>query len=375
MRARPRGRRSVRPHCEGLETRALLSSLAVMESRSRLLASAASTQVQLPSFLAQLPQTPTLSASTVPANGDLNPSGVAVIPRGYLVSNDNNSSDLQGTGSTIVFIGRDGTQSLFYQGPQGVGFSSALGVLRKGFVLVGNVPAANGTAATVQPGSLIILNRFGQQVAELSNQTFLNGPWGMTINDQGDRAQVFISNVLSGTVTRLNLEISGGKVQIKSAVQIASGYTTQASPATLELGPSGLAYNPKTHVLYVASTADNAIYAIPNADALTHDVGLGVLVTDDSTHLHGPVGLAFAPNGNLLVSNNDAVNFDATQPSEIDEYTPRGQFVNQLSISNVAGAASGLAVVTTDQGAILATVNDANNTLDIRRVFKPSALD
>jgi hypothetical protein len=49
-------------------------------------------------------------ASTVPSNGDVNPSGVAVVPltRGrlhegsVLVSNFNNQANLQGTGATIV---------------------------------------------------------------------------------------------------------------------------------------------------------------------------------------------------------------------------------------------------------------------------------
>src|SRR5579875_2831002 len=59
--------------------------------------------------------------STVPANGDVNPYGVAVVPRtmgrltaGHvLVSNFNSSANLQGTGTTIVQIAPNGTQSLF----------------------------------------------------------------------------------------------------------------------------------------------------------------------------------------------------------------------------------------------------------------------
>ena len=62
---------------------------------------------------AVLPTTPTQSVSTVPANGDLNPYGVAFVPNGFpkggkirsgdiLVSNFNASSNLQGTGTTIV---------------------------------------------------------------------------------------------------------------------------------------------------------------------------------------------------------------------------------------------------------------------------------
>src|ERR1017187_2765023 len=51
-------------------------------------------------------------ASTVPSNGDVNPYGVAVVPasigklvKGHiLVSNFNNSANLQGTGTTIMDI-------------------------------------------------------------------------------------------------------------------------------------------------------------------------------------------------------------------------------------------------------------------------------
>ena len=62
-----------------------------------------------PSFLSTLHHVSTL-ASTVPGNGDVNPYGVAVIPvstgslvaNNVLVSNFNNSANLQGTGTTIV---------------------------------------------------------------------------------------------------------------------------------------------------------------------------------------------------------------------------------------------------------------------------------
>src|ERR1700728_4180652 len=65
--------------------------------------------------------------STIPANGDLNPYGLAIVPRSLLgttvlqagdmlVSNFNNSDNLQGTGTTIVRVNQQGPLSLFYQG-------------------------------------------------------------------------------------------------------------------------------------------------------------------------------------------------------------------------------------------------------------------
>src|SRR5579859_7063659 len=59
--------------------------------------------------------------STVPGNGDVNPYGVAIVPRtigaleehDILVSNFNDSSNLQGTGSTIDAISPNGKVRLF----------------------------------------------------------------------------------------------------------------------------------------------------------------------------------------------------------------------------------------------------------------------
>src|SRR6202167_1067653 len=67
--------------------------------------------------------TVTLLSTTVPANGDVNPYGVAQIPRShgnliegrFLISNFNNSTNAQGTGTTIVQIAPDGTFSQFAQ--------------------------------------------------------------------------------------------------------------------------------------------------------------------------------------------------------------------------------------------------------------------
>jgi len=35
----------------------------------------------------------------------------------------------------------------------------------------------------------------------LSDSTLLDSPWDLAINDQGSQAQIFVYNVLSGTVT------------------------------------------------------------------------------------------------------------------------------------------------------------------------------
>jgi hypothetical protein len=283
--------------------------------------------------------------STVPANHDQNPYGVAFVPPDYqgggvlqpgdiLVSNFNNGDNLQGTGSTIVRIGPDGQPSLFFQGDPGLGLTTALTVLSNGLVIVGNVPTTDGTFDTIHKGSLLILNSSGTLLTTLTNHDLLDGPWDLAVNDMGNRAQVFVSNVLSGAVTRIDLRTDhNGNPVILDMFQIASGYRHHRNSAALVVGPTGLAYDARTDILYVASTRDNAIYAISNAGATRTDEGTGNLVYQDNVHLHGPLGLVLAPNGDLITANGDGVNADDSQPSELVEFTPQGQFVGQFSVS------------------------------------------
>jgi hypothetical protein len=364
--------RAVRPVVDGLETRELLST--IMASHAEISALRANRTSHVP-VIAQLPTAPSQTVSTVPANGDVNPYGVVFIPHGFagggvlqpgdvLVSNFNNSNNLQGTGTTIVRISPSGQQSLFYQGPPGVGLTTALGVLKRGFVLVGSVPSTDGTSATVGQGSLLVLDKNGKLVANFSNAALLNGPWDLTINDQGDRAQVFVSNVLSGTVSRFDLQLgTNGGFKVVRAVQIASGYTHRGDPMAFEIGPTGLAFDARTDTLYVASTGDNAIYAIHHAGTTHTDLGTGRIIFQDATHLHGPLGMTFAPDGNLIAAQGDAINGDPNQPSELVEFTRTGRFVGQFSISMNQGGAFGVA--TAPLGGRFAAVNDNGNTVTI----------
>jgi len=330
-------------------------------------------------LLPALPTAAQQTVSTVPANGDLNPYGVAFVPQGFqggansqlqagdlLVSNFNDSTNTEGTGSTIVKIGPDGQHSVFFQGPQGLGLTTALGVLKDGFVIVGSLPT-NPTTGNPQQGSLMILNSQGQVVETLTDSALLNGPWDLAINDQGNFAEVFVSNVLSGTITRIDLVIpNGGMPKVLSETQIASGYAHSLSSSVDVIGPTGLVFDAKTDTLFVASTGDNAIYAISNAAFTERDHGKGRLIYNDPAHLHGPLGLVLAPNGDLIIANGDAVNADPNQSNELVEITKTGKFVSQFQLDpGSPGAAFGLAV-TSDHGVLrFAAVDDDTNTVQI----------
>ncbi len=339
-------------------------------------------------IIPSLTQTPTFVVSTVPANGDLNPYGVAFVPAGFptggllvpgdvLVSNFNNSANLQGTGTTIVSIDSSGQQRLFFEGHGLLGLTTALGVLQSGFVVVGSLPTTtpsatcterpSGQETGVNQGALLILDSRAHVVAQLRSQQFLDGPWDLTVHDSGATAQIFVANALNATVTRLDLAIDRGRgrVAVVKTTRIASGYARRCDPAALVVGPTGVAFDAEHDVLYVASTGDNAIYAVPNAGTATRDQGTGSAVIRDNVHLHGPLGLARAPNGDLITSQGDAVNADPNQPSEIVEYSAAGQFIAQFSVDSAPGSAFGLALEPMEGGFTFAAVDDGTNNLDV----------
>jgi hypothetical protein len=329
-----------------LATSALMTSL-VLAIPSIYAQTASATTAFLPN--------PVQFLSTVPSNGDVNPYGVAVVPANFptggllnpgdiLVSNFNNSQNLQGTGTTIVQI-TGGKQQLFYQAAAGSGIqglSGGLVITSSGYVVVGSFPTSDGTCGTAQPGSLVVLDKNANVVTNWTNSTLVNGPWGMAIDDRGAFTRIYIANALSGTVSRIDFWTLVGSPVITANQQIGSGYAHRCDPAALVVAPGGLYYNKTTDLLYVASADDNAVFSISNASTRTSDGGTGTMVYSDATHLHGALMLGAAPNGDLLVSNADVINSDPTQPSEIVEFTTAGQFVKELSVDPNQGGSFGL---------------------------------
>jgi hypothetical protein len=357
-------------------TRALFVTAALLLLSATVLAQQSNGQIQIIPSAPFLPS-PVQMVSTVPSNGDVNPYGVAFVPHGFpggvlspgdiLVSNFNNAQNLQGTGTTIVSVSQQGTVSLFFTAsPSQPGLSTALAVLQEGLVIVGSFPSVDGTCGTASNGSLLVVNSVGQQVQTIADQNFINGPWDMAVNDfGGGRIDAFVTNGLSGKVTRLNMMISGGQLMVQSKTTIASGYLFQCDPVTFVDAPTGMVYDAKKDVLYVASTADNTVFAVSNAASRTTDGGTGQIVYQDQTHLHGPLGMSVSPLGHLLVSNNDAINPDPNQPSEIVEFTITGSFVKQLSIDPNFGGAFGLNVSVDGVTSRFAAVDDNTSSLDI----------
>jgi sugar lactone lactonase YvrE len=324
-------------------------------------------------FFPPVPQT----VSTVPGNGDGNPYGVAFVPtsvgKGFvlqpgdlLISNFNNTS-LQGLGTTIVQI-RAGVRSLFFTSAAPAGWSGGLVVLKNGIVIGGSVPTLDGTDNTVQPGSLFFISPNGALLRQLVDTSSVNGPWGLAVAQTDDeRASVFVANVLNGTITRFDLALTmrPPSFKILRHVTIGSGFSHRFDSGAIVLGPSGLAYSCEKDVLYVASSTDNAVYAIPDARETMSNEGTGTLLFTDLTHLHGPVSILIAPNGNFLISSSDGSNADPTQPSEIGEFTLNGTFVSQFSVDANTGGSFGIGLLKVGNGIAFAAVDDNANTTTV----------
>jgi len=147
----------------------------------------------------------------------------------------------------------------------------------------------------------------------------------MTALDLGGITDLFVTNVLNGTVaaggsvvnrgTVLRLTISSLPVVspvLLKVTQIGSGFSEHLDPAALVIGPTGVGLGPNG-TLYVADTANNQIQAIPNAVFRVSDDKTGTNVTSGGA-LNGPLGLAIAPGGDILTVNSGDGNMVETTP-------------------------------------------------------------
>jgi hypothetical protein len=83
-------------------------------------------------------------------------------------------------------------------------------------------------------------------------------------------------------------------------------------------------------------------------------------------HLRGPLALRFAPNGDLLTANGDAVNMALLHPSEIVEFTRWGQFVREYDVDASEGGAFGIDTVLGEHtGFDFAVIDDVTNNLAV----------
>ena len=181
-------------------------------------------------------------------------------------------------------------------------------------------------------------------------------------------ADLFVTNVMNGTVAARGKVVHLGTVVrvdlkwntaypayppvVASEKVIANGFPERTDPAALVIGPTGdaLAGN---GTLYVADTLDNTVVAVANATGRTFAVDRGRVVSTGK-ELDGPLGVALAPDGDVLVANGGN--------GDVVEVSPSGSQVAETEATTAgAGALFGLGVSL--GGKSLYFVNDAANTL------------
>jgi hypothetical protein len=277
-------------------------------------------------------------ASTIPDNGDVNPYAVIVAPVSagkihegdVLVDNFNKITNLQGTGTTIVDYNPSTKETTLFaalpqhleQCPGGVGLSTAMAMLKTGWVIVGSTPSTDGSTKTKGPGGLLVLDSNGKLVDTWSGPK-INDPWGnMAVIDRGSTASLFISMagfdvpgpnvkdpatghsviIRKATVLRIDVAIPEGQPpKITNETVIADGFGQRADHDVFLIGPTGLALGPDD-TLYVSDALANQIVAIPDASTRTSSAGTGHPVAGGGL-LHRPLALTIAPNGHLLCVN------------------------------------------------------------------------
>ena len=291
-----------------------------------------------PSGLLELLHKHRTLATTVTDDGDLNPYAVVVAPVSagkirqddVLIDNFNNVSNLQGTGGSIViFTPATGQTALFAKLPQhlaqcpgGIGLTTAMTMLKTGWVIVGSTPSTDGTTRTRGDGCLLVLDAQGNLVTAWTGPA-INGPWGnIAAIDNGASATLFVSMagfdvpgpekidpatgvpvvLTKSTVLRIQLAIPDGQApRITAQTVVADGFGHRADKDVFLIGPTGLALAPDG-TLYVSDAVANRIVAIPNAATRADSAGTGQVVTEGKL-LQRPLALAITPAGHLLVVN------------------------------------------------------------------------
>lgn len=335
-------------------------------------------------------------ASTVPANGDVNPYGIVFVPTSIgrlqagqmLISNFNAKESAkesgQGTGTTIVQVSTAGKVSLFAKidaatlpgpCPGGVGLTTALNILPGGYVVVGSLPTANGKTASAKYGCLIVLDSKGKAVETIASKN-IQGPWDSTAKSEGSKTTLFLSNALNGgaakgihtvdnsTVLRIQLESGENQApKVLSETVIANGIPWIDSAEALVLGPTGLALA-ANGTLYVTSTEDNRILAISQATTRTTPAAKGGTVLTEGGHLKEPLGMVLAPNGDIITTNGGDGNMVET--------TSAGKQVAVRTVDTKTGAGSLFGLAVSPAGNSIYFVDDGENTLNVLREGQPA---
>jgi DNA-binding beta-propeller fold protein YncE len=347
-------------------------------------------------FLENIHKHTTLSTTAI-SNGDLNPYAVVVAPVSsgkiqkddVLIDNFNDISNLQGTGTTIIDYNPSTKQvSLFAKVPKnlpncpgGVGLTTAMTMLKSGWVIVGSTPSTDGTTKTKGTGCLIVLDNQGKVINTVTGPT-INDPWGnMAVIDHGTSAILFISNAgfdipgpdkidpatgffqifNKATILRLELSIPAGKPpQVISQTVIADGLSARSDKDAFLAGPTGLALSEDGKTLYVSDAVNNRVVAIDDAPTRKDSAGTGREIVKGGL-LKRPLAMTMTPQGHLLVTN--ALNGQVVEIDPVAGKTIYAQWIDNDQAQSPPGNGDLFGLAMTPDGKGFYYVEDDMNTL------------
>ncbi|MBV9720001.1 MAG: hypothetical protein JOZ77_11830 [Candidatus Eremiobacteraeota bacterium] len=315
------------------------------------------------SILKLLTKEGVIGSTVDPKLHQLNPYGLAVAPstnglfeKGDLVvCNFNASSNVQGTGYTIVALHpRPRAQPLLVSDSKTLLGCAALAL----------GPADDIWAAAFKANDNPVISATGQLEANIKGKPF-HHPFGQIFAPHGGASGApafYESNARDGgTVVRINLG-SGFTYDV-----IANGFAINRGQPGSILGPSGLAYDNKNDTLYVVDGANNTVVAFDRVSTIPAG---GVTVGKDGMTFSGPsasqarlvfagrpldapISSALLYNGNLVIGNTGNPN----GRNIMVEMTPHGRI---LATRNVDRGAA---------GSIFGMVATGNNVEDARIYF------
>jgi sugar lactone lactonase YvrE len=189
----------------------------------------------------------------------------------------------------------------------------------------------------------------------------------MAASTQGNVTNLFVSNALNGgavkgkktiansTVLRIRIQSGPGQApKVLGQTVIANKIPWRDDPNALVIGPTGVALG-SNGTLYVADTLDNRIAAIPQALTRTSPAANAGTTVSVGGKLKQPLGLALAPNGDIVTTNAGDGNMVET--------TPAGKQLIARTADKKTGAGTLFGLVISSGGNGIYYVDDGDNTL------------
>ncbi len=311
--------------------------------------------VDTTSILKQLTKRTIIGSTIDPTNGDQGPLGLVYVnskPFGggplkagdLVMCNFNDRANVPGNGTTLDYISSTpGSKPITFDQDVTVKGCSALVIN----VLYGGIFSMDISAKNV-----VGFSGKGRILQTISSKNF-TAPWsaayvGSFGYPPGDG--IFAADESSGKILRIDLGTGKPKPPVTAVI---SGFGVGSGQPGTALGPSGVQYDQKRDILYVADGVTNTIVSVAHAYDNLHAVNSIVVGADGKTFsgpkkslahvvysgkpLNGPLGSTLLPNGNLIVANGLGKNM-------LVEIASNGKLLaTKVPIADKPGAIFGLA--------------------------------